>query len=96
MVYKKVLINLEYGYCLVFQNHRFTYVSLFKVIYYVKNDQKTHTHKTFFEHFGAVIIISVSLIDSVFYEMEAYMTRRLLKVYNMFHGARKVQKYQIN
>lgn len=76
--------------------HRFTCVSLFKVIYYVKNDQKTHTHKTFFEHFGAVIIISVSLIDSVFYEMEAYMTRRLLKVYNMFHGARKVQKYQIN
>ena len=26
------------------------------------------THKTFFEHFGAIIIITVSLIDSVFYD----------------------------
>lgn len=69
--------------------HGFTCVSLFKVIYYVENDKK-HT-QNIFEHFGAIIIISVSLIDSVYYDMEAYMTRRLLKVYNMFHGARKVQ-----
>lgn len=46
--------------------NRFTCVSLFKVIYYVENDK--NPYKTFFEHFGAIIIIGVSLIDSVFYD----------------------------